>query len=787
MAENSYNFTEREAHWRRFWREQEIYKFNPESQKPFYSVDTPPPYVSADHLHVGHIMSYSQAEFIVRYKRMAGFEVFYPMGFDDNGLPTERFVEKKYRLNKNKISRAEFIKKCLEETKIGSQTYRNLWELLGISVDWSKTYSTIDRHSQKISQWSFLDLYQKGKMVRKDEPTFWCVACQTAVAQADLEDKEEQSFLNYINFTAEQDGRPLLIATTRPELLPACAALFVNPNDERYADLAGKTARVPLFDYSVPILTDEAVDINFGTGLMMVCTWGDNEDVVKTKAHNLPIRSTINPDGRLNGLAGEFTGLKLTEARKQIIEKLKEKNYLVKQEEISHILNVHERCGTPVELVKTKQWFIKVLDARAELLAQAEKMNWHPLFMKQRYLDWVRTLKWDWCISRQRYYGVPFPVWYCRNCGEAILPEVEDLPVDPTLTSPKIKKCPACGGKDFVPESDVMDTWMTSSCTPLIISRLFEDKKIQARLYPSSLRPQAFEIIRTWLFYTVVKSFYHHGLAPFFDIMISGHGHDEKGQKISKRLGNFVDPEKIVAQYGADALRYWATGANLGENLRYNEQEIKKGKRTTTKLYNAAQFCFSHFQNRDYAKLETKNLLPEDKWILARLNETIKKATADFDAYQYARAKNEIDEFFWSAFCDNYLEFVKYRLYREKPDETAKQVLYQVFWAISRMYAPILPFIAEEIYHLYFHQFEKAKSIHLCSWPKVIASLPQAPKEEKEFEQVIAVILAIRKFKSEQKISLAKEIPEFAADLPVSEKYFDFIKAVAKVEKIAVK
>ncbi len=781
-----YNTNERESHWREYWQENEIYKFNPQSAKPFYSVDTPPPYVSADHLHIGHIMSYSQAEFIVRYKRMSGFEVFYPMGFDDNGLPTERFVEKKYNINKNKISRPDFIKKCLEETKIGSQTYRKLWELLGISVDWSKIYSTINNHSQKISQWSFIDLYNKGKMIRKDEPTFWCTTCQTALAQADLEDKEEKSFLNYINFKAVDSGKDLLIATTRPELIPACVALFLNQNDHRYSDLIGQKAMIPFFNYEVPIIADESVDIDFGTGLMMVCSWGDSEDIKKVKEFNLPIRTILNMDGKLNSLAGEFAGQDLLLARKNILTKLKEQNYLQKQEPIRHVLKIHERCGIPVEIIKTKQWFIKVLEDKDDLLAQAEKMNWYPLFMKQRYIDWVKTLKWDWCISRQRYYGVPFPVWYCQDCGEVILPDVSDLPVDPTMPQSKINTCPKCDSKNITGEKDVMDTWMTSSMTPLIVSRLFENKVIQEKLYPSSLRPQAFEIIRTWLFYTVVKSLYHFNNVPFFDIMISGHGHDEKGQKISKRLGNYVPPEQIVDQYGADALRYWATGANLGENLKYNENEVKKGKRTITKLYNAAAFCFSHFKDQDYSHLDLENLSSEDKWILNQLNETIEKVTTHFDSYQYAKAKNEIDDFFWSTFCDNYLEFVKYRLYQEEPDQIAKQVLYQILLAIIKMYAPIMPYITEEIYHLYFDKLEKEKSIHLSAWPKPIADLIVDSKESEEFEKVIAIIGEIRKYKSEKQLSLGKVIPEFSTKIKVKPEYIEFIEAVAKVEKVVI-
>jgi len=731
-------------------------------------------------------MSYSQAEFVVRYKRMRGFEVFYPMGFDDNGLPTERFVEKKYNINKNEISRTEFVKKCLAETKIGSQTYKNLWQLLGISVDWSKTYSTIDKHSQKISQWSFIDLYNKGKMIRKDEPSYWCTKCQTAIAQADLEDKEEEGILNYIEFkSTEEKNQKFLIATTRPELLPACVALFVNPNDKRYQGTVGKKAIVPLFDYEIPILTDEEVDPKFGTGIMMVCAWGDVEDVKKCKKYNLEIRSILNLDGRLNKLAGEYVNLNLKQARGKIVEKLKQEKYLQKQENLTHVLNVHERCGATVEFVKNKQWFIDVLNIKNELIEQADKMNWHPQFMKQRYIDWVNALTWDWCISRQRYYGVPFPVWYCGQCGAIILPDVSDLPVDPMVDKPKIAKCPKCNYHKFIPEKDVMDTWMTSSLTPVIVSKLIPDKKVQNKLYPCSLRPQAFEIIRTWLFYTVVKSFYHFNDVPFKDIMISGHGLDEKGQKISKRLGNFTQPEIIIEQSGADALRYWATGATLGENLRYNQDEINKGKRTVTKLHNAAQFCLLHFKDNDYSNFDAANLRPEDRWILRNLDETIKKTTEYFDLYQYSKARDEIDNFFWHYFCDNYLEFIKHRLYQDGSDNQAKITLYKVLLGIIKMYAPILPYITEEIYHLYFDRLENEQSIHISKWPET-TGLTFKKQELNEFNQVVDVIRAIRKNKSENQISLGKEIDEFKTLVEIPNKYSNFIKSAANIKKLII-
>jgi len=781
-SKERYNIKEREEHWRKFWEKGRIYRFDSKSKKPVFSVDTPPPYVSADHLHAGHIMSYSQAEFMVRYKRMKGYNVFYPMGFDDNGLPTERFVEKKYKIDKNKVSRSEFIKKCLKETKRGAENYKNLWTLLGISVDWSKTYSTINEHCRKISQWSFLDLYKKKKIVRKSEPIHWCTRCQTALAQADLEDREVEGIMNYIKFSLE-DNTSITIATTRPELIPACVALFFNPKDKRYTKLKGKKAIIPLLNYEIPILEDKTVDPEKGTGLMMVCTFGDSEDICKWKEYKLDTRIIFNKEGKLNEKGGKYEGLSVSEARKKIIEDLKKNKLVEKEEKITHTLNVHERCETPIEFITTKQWFIDVLGVKKDLLKRGEKLNWFPKHMKKRYDEWVDSLKWDWCISRQRYFGVPLPVWYCDSCKEVILPKEKDLPVDPTEDKPPIKECPKCKSK-IIPEKNVMDTWMTSSMTPVIGAKLVEDKKMQGKLYPSTLRPQAFDIIRTWLFYTIVKSHYHHNSLPFKDAMISGLGLDAKGKKISKRFGNFTDPVKIINQWGADALRYWATGTKLGENMRYSEEEIRKGKRTVTKLWNAAKFCSISFEKSDPKKTSAK-LHPEDKWILGELYKTIGETEKNFEKYEYSKARNATDSFFWNTFTDNYLEFVKHRIYGDdKESQKAVNVtLYKTFLAIAKMYAPIMPFITEEIYQKYFKKHEKSTSIHMSEWPKAEKSWKLDKNLEDEFSKVLKIVEEVRKYKSENSISLGKEINEFKTSSKLDKKYMDFLIKALRVKR----
>jgi valyl-tRNA synthetase len=779
-----YNFSQREEKWRKFWEKEKMFTFKYEEQKPLFTIDTPPPYVSADHLHVGHIMSYAQAEFIVRYKRMRGYNVFYPMGFDDNGLPTERFVEKKYKLDKSKIKRSDFIKICLKETQKGAQNYKKLWCDLGISVDWHKTYSTISPLATKISQWSIIDLYKKKALYRKKSPILWCPHCKTAIAQADLEDKKMKSQMNYIQF--KLGNKKVTIATTRPELLPACVALYVNPKDKRYLHLIGKKAQVPLFKNLVPIKSSEEVVKEKGTGMMMVCTWGDQEDLAKWKIDKLETRPLLEKDGRLNKLGKKYKGLKIKAARQKIIEDLKKGGYLIKQELIEHSLNVHERCDTPVELIQSKQWFIKIANLKKKWLEYGKKIKWHPTTMEKNYNLWVNSLKWDWCVSRQRYYGIPFPVWYCAKCKAPIFANEKDLPVNPIEDEPPLKKCPHCGHNKFIPETDVLETWATSSCTPFLLKELIKEEKQKKKFFPVSLRPNAFEIIRTWDFYSIVKSHYHFGKIPFKNIMISGHGQDEKGRKVSKRLNNYVPSNKLLNDWGSDAIRYWATGASLGQNLRFNAKEIKKGKRTVTKLWNVGRFLAINSENYIFkSRRIPNNLEHSDCWIIEELNLAIQEITKAFDKYDYARARKKLDTFFWSKFADYYIELVKYRLNgnAKKSRETALFVLYTIFFAVLKMYAPFLPFITEEIYQILFKKTERKKSIHLNSWPESLKIKCQV--DIKDFQQALNAIYEIRRYKTSQGISLGSELAEYSLKEKINlSKYGELIKNAIKVKKI---
>jgi valyl-tRNA synthetase len=789
----NYNPKESEAKWQKYWQEQKVFHFKPKSKAQIYSIDTPPPYASADHLHVGHGMHYSQFEFIARYKRMRGFNVFFPMGYDDNGLPTERYVEKKHNItDKSKISRKDFVKLCVEDTKTAGETYYNLFTKLGFSIDWNLLYHTIGDNAQRVSQKSFLDLYHKGRLEQTDYPTMWCTSCQTTIAQADLENMDITSHFNDIVF--KSGGQDLIISTTRPEMLSACVALFHHPEDKRYTKLNGKFAIVPLFNYEVPILSDESVAQDKGTGLMMVCTFGDKEDVGKWHKYMLPLRITIDEAGRMNQLSGKYAGKKLKAARAEIIEDLKSAGLLIRQQQITHAVNTHERCGTEIEFLKKQQWQIKLLDKKEELLEIAQKVNWHPEHMKVRYEHWVKNLQWNWGISRQRYYGVPFPVWYCKKCGGILLPEEKELPVDPREEKYKGKlngKC-SCGSTEFIPEMDVMDTWMTSSCTPEINAD-WGSKKERKEFLPMSLRPQAHDIIRTWAFYTLAKSYFHHNNIPWRDIMVSGHGQDPHGQKMSKSKGNFVVAQEVIDKYSADAFRFWAASVKLGDDLPYQEKDVLTGHKFVNKLWNASKLSLMHLD--DYqSKNSNKPTEVFDKWMLSKLQKLIKISTESFDQYEYSKSKSEVENFFWHVFCDYYLEIVKDRLYNPekrgvKARQSAQLGMEQGLLNVLKLMAPIMPHITEEIYQLYFAGQEKKKSIHIADWPETNEKLID------DFSEGVGalgvdVINTIRKFRSANQMSMKDELQEIVlvSELPDFQKKISLIigdlKAVMKVKEL---
>lgn len=764
-----------EPKWQAFWEDEQVFAFDPKSKAEVYSIDTPPPYASADHLHVGHGMSYTQFEFVARYKRMRGFNVFFPMGWDDNGLPTERFVEKKHNVDKSTISRSDFIKLCIEETQRVGKTYKHLWTEMGLSMDWNLLYTTIGPTAQAVAQRSFIDLYNKKLMVRVEDPVMWCTKCQTAIAQADLDDVEKQSQFNTIKFKYKQDDSDILIMTTRPELIPACVALFVHPEDERFKSYVGHKAIVPLTSQEVPIVADESVDPEKGTGFMMVCTWGDAEDVDKWKRYSLDTRCVIDEKGHMNELAGKYKGLYINKARKAMLEDLEEQGLLVKQEQITHVTNVHERCKTPLEFYKTPQWFIKVLEHKDQLLDQVEKVNWYPTHMKVRMRHWVENLKWDWCISRQRFYGVPFPVWYCNNCHEVVLASDDELPVNPMESTTK-NTC-SCDNCDLRPEEDVMDTWMTSSMTPQVAFKWGEKDSLMKN-FPMSLRPQAHDIIRTWAFYTLVKAFYHEKTIPWTDIMVSGHGQDPKGRKMSKSLGNVVTMKEVIDKYSADAFRYWSSSVTLGDDLPFQEKDVATGQKTVNKLWNATKFTF--LQLEDFNSKDAPELLPVDQWLLHELAKTIKTSTENFDAYAYSKSRAVVDNFFWKTFCDNYLEIIKDRVYNpdtrgEAGRKSAQYALYTALLAIIKMYSPFMPHITEELYQLFFRKHEETVSIHKAAWPALNEADLEFPLA-KIGETLLYAVESARKAKSERNVSLKTEIISYKLKAKLNDVEFDMIK-----------
>ncbi len=735
-----YNPRESEAKVSAFWEEHQVYSFA-NSGKPVYSIDTPPPTISG-FIHMGHAYSYSHADFIARYRRMKGFSVFYPFGLDNNGLPTELLVEKQNKITAEHVGREKFIELVETTIKDYEKMYIGIYKRLGISVDWNHYYTTIGRESQIISQRSFIELYKMGRAYRKETPTIWCPKDKTALSQMELEDMQLKSKFVKLAFAPG-----IVIATTRPEMLPACVAIFVNPEDKKNTGLIGKTLKVPLFGHEVKVIADRRVDPEKGTGIVMCCTFGDATDVEWYKAYNLELRNIIDENGRM--LHGQMKGMKVKEARSFIIEELRQKGILIGETEIEHAVNVHERCKTEIEFIVKKQWYIRYLDMKEELLKIGAELEWKPEYMRHRYENWVSGLQWDWVISRQRYFGIPFPVWYCAKCDEVYLPKDSELPVNPLAGKPSVA-CSACGSAEYIPEADVMDTWATSSLTPLINERWGSGKEIKG-IYPMSLRPQAHDIISFWLFTTIVKCYLHTKKLPWKTAMISGHGLDPKGKPMHKSAGNAIEPIPMADKYGADALRYWASSAKPGEDLSYQEKELVAGTRLVNKIWNVAKFVSANnTETRD-----TSNFM--DRWILSRLNKATGEATLMMEEYNYSGARRVVEEFFWF-FADNYLEFIKHRIY--SGDKSPRFALNTAFLSMLKMLAPFLPFISESVFLELYATGEKSVSIHLSAWPDSLLSEFNDPEAELLGEKTCDAIIRIRKWKHDKGMALNAEIKE---------------------------
>ncbi len=792
---------EMEERWLRFWDEQGVYRFDPASPKPIYSIDTPPPTVSGK-MHIGHAYSYNQMDFVARYKRMRGYNLFYPFGFDDNGLPTERLTEREVGVKLADVGRREFVRLCLETTKRFEASMEQSWRRIGTSCDWSIVYRTIDRPVVKVSQESFVELYRKERAYRAERPSIWCPECATAIAQVEMEDRVLPSTFNDVAFDLvgeipadlkgkhlierrtvpgpEANSKPrevvtyhqgaegrIVISTTRPELIPACVAIFVHPDDARTRHLVGRTIRVPVSGNEVPVLTSDKVDKETGTGVVMNCTFGDLTDIEWWQANNLPLRIVIGPKGTLSEGAGKYAGQSVAHARDNVLRDLDREGRLLAQRHIEHTVNVHERCGTPVEFLVTKQWFVRYLDLKEKFLSNGEAVLWHPAYMRVRYENWVKGLKWDWCMSRQRYFGVPFPVWYCASCDAPWVAPPEALPVDPTVDAPpKTAQCASCGHTEFRGESDVMDTWATSSLTPQIAILTAAERlgapgaglvdvhtnPSLARLMPMSLRSQAHEIISFWAFNTIVKAHFHHAAIPWRDTMISGFVKLGKGKKMSKSKGNIVEPLEVIRDHSGDALRYWsATGASLGEDIIWNPKDLTRAQRLVTKLRNIEGFIAKAVGPGKPERPPDHAFTDVDRWVLTEYSRLVRSVTDAWDDFDYTRALRDSEHFVWHVLADHYIELVKHRLYGDRPDAAARWTLHTIGLAIIQVFAPVLVFSTEDVYQEHFRAKERAVSIHVSPWPEPVL---EDDKAHHAGEVVREIVAAVRNWKSQKKLPL---------------------------------
>ncbi len=776
-----------EEKWAARWEADGTYHFDrskPRSQ--VYAIDTPPPTVSGS-LHIGHVYSYTQTDVVARFHRMRGMEVFYPMGWDDSGLATERRVENHFGVrcdpslregeqiegegySPTRVSRPEFIRLCQQLTASDEAAFEDLWRRVGLSVDWSYTYTTVGPRARRVSQASFLRLLAKGEAYSAEAPTLWDIDFQTPVSQAELEDREVEGAWYKLAFRTP-DGLVIPVATTRPELLGACVAVVAHPSDERYKPLFGKTLLTPLFGVEVPVVAHVLAQPDKGTGIAMVCTFGDTTDITWWRELRLPLRVLVGRDGRM--LPAEFgspgwpsrdpeaakaaqaklVGLTTDKARQAIAHLLEVSGELLERPQpLRHSVKFYEKGQRPLEIVTSRQWFIKLLDHREELLRAGRQLRWFPEFMRQRYESWVEGLAADWNISRQRYFGVPFPVWYpLGEDGEPdfdhpILAPEESLPVDPSSDTPPGYEPSQRGHRGgFIGEPDVMDTWATSSLTPLLPSGWLEDEDLFHRVYPMDLRPQAHEIIRTWLFYTVLRSHLEHATLPWRDAAISGFIVDPDRKKMSKSKGNVVVPNDILEEFGTDAVRYWAASGRLGMDTVHDPSQFRVGRRLAIKLLNVSRFVLGVAPD----DVEAAELELVDMAMLWQLGKVIEDATSALASYDHAKALERTEAFFWG-FCDDYVELVKQRAY-DSAGSSARRSLRVALSVLLRLFAPIMPYVTEEVWSWW-----KDGSIHKASWPtpeECYATAKEEPPEE-AWDLITGVLGTIRRTKTDAHLSL---------------------------------
>ena len=781
-----------EEKWCARWNADGTYRFDRTRDRAgVYAIDTPPPTVSGS-LHVGHVFSYTHTDVIARFQRMRGREVFYPMGWDDNGLPTERRVQNFFGVKCDPslpyvagfeppatpgkqavpVSRPNFIELCIRLTEADERAFEDLWRQLGLSVDWSHTYATIGRRAQRIAQASFLRLLARGGAYQLEAPTLWDVDFRTAVAQAELEDREQPGAYHRLRFATEDGVGGVEIETTRPELLPACVALVAHPDDERYKPLFGRAVVTPLFGVKVPVLAHALADPDKGSGIAMICTFGDITDVTWWRELSLPVRAVIQTNGALRSLEwgtpgwesvdpasaqaayDQMAGLYVSKARAPIVELLRASGALIGEPRpITHAVKFYEKGDRPLEIVTSRQWFIRTTEHREALLARGRELAWYPDYMRGRLENWINGLAGDWCVSRQRFFGVPFPLWYPVgpegqvDYAHPIAPGEDRLPIDPSTDVPEGYRSDQRGQPGgFVGDPDVMDTWATSSLTPQIAGGWLEDDDLFARVFPMDLRPQGHDIIRTWLFSTVLRTHLEANTLPWTHAAVSGWVLDPDRKKMSKSKGNVVTPKGLLDEHGSDGVRYWAASARPGTDTSFDPAQMKVGRRLAIKLLNASRFAL--LQTEPVGAITE----PLDRGMLTALARVVDDATAQMESYDYARVLERTERFFWS-FCDDYLELVKARRYGDFTPEGAASANSAMRVALSvllRLFAPYLPFVTEEVWSWW-----QPGSVHRAAWPSGDEVVREVGGEDAGaavvLEQTQAALAEVRRVRSLQK------------------------------------
>jgi len=710
IKEKRWNIKQEKKIWKN-WEKEKIFKFNLNTKRKIFSIDTPPPYPSGRPWHIGAAAHYSQIDMIARTARMLGFEVFFPIGIDRNGIPVELYTEKKYGVDMHDISREKFVRLCVHALDDLEDEMIEIMKTMGLSGDFENYYRTDSEEYRKLTQTTFIKLWKKGLIYEATRPNNYCIDCKTTIADAEIGYEELPTKLVYIVFKIKETGKNLTIATTRPELLCSCQTVIVHPEDERYKLLQNKHAIIPLYNRKVPIIPHREAKIEFGTGVAMVCSYGDYSDVRLFRELKLKEIVAIDENGKMTKKAGKYSGLSIKEARKKIIEDLKKEGLVLKTEEITHRTPICERSKTPIEIISMKEFYLKQLPFIKKIKNITKRLVFHPGEHRQIFLNWLNSITIDWPISRRRYYGTEIPIWYCKACGKPNIPK-EGKYYKPWKERHPFS-CPRCKNKEFVGETRTFDTWFDSSISPLFISKYLKDEKFFKKTFPNSLRPQAKDIIRTWLYYTILRCYQLTDKLAWKRAWIMGYGVDEKGEKMSKSKGNVIDPLPLLKKYGGDAFRFWnAQESSLGSDFRCSEQRIVSASKFLTKLWNIARFMSL------FPQPKTAKLIKTDRWILAELNNLIEECLEGYKKFNFFIPSNKIREFTWNIFASQYIEMVKTRAYgkgfNKKEQESAWFTLHTCLKTITLLLTPIIPFITEFIWRKLYSK----ESIHLEEFSK---------------------------------------------------------------------